>query len=74
MASVVARGARGAGLNRVIEFMDVETAAGAVKSFIKQGDLLLLKASRAARLERMAEILRAGDAVARGRMPEAVNA
>jgi UDP-N-acetylmuramoyl-tripeptide--D-alanyl-D-alanine ligase len=65
MASVLARGARGAGLSRVIEFADVETAAGAVKSFLKQGDLMLLKASRAARLERVAEILRAGEGASR---------
>jgi UDP-N-acetylmuramoyl-tripeptide--D-alanyl-D-alanine ligase len=63
MASVVARGARGAGLNRVLEFADVETAAAAVKSFIKRGDVLLLKASRASRLERVAELLRAGGSV-----------
>src|SRR5262249_2044919 len=58
MAPVVARGARGAGLNRVLEFADVETVAAAVKRFIRAGDVLLLKASRAARLERVAEILR----------------
>jgi UDP-N-acetylmuramoyl-tripeptide--D-alanyl-D-alanine ligase len=62
MASVMARGARGAGLNRVLEFADVETAAAAVRSFVKIGDLLLLKASRASRLERIADLLRAGDA------------
>jgi len=60
MAAIMARGARGAGLNRVLEFTDVETAAAAVKQFIRAGDVLLLKASRAARLERMAEILRSG--------------
>ena len=59
MASVVARGARGAGLDRVIEFPDVEAAAAAVKRFIKKGDVLLLKASRATRLERISEVLRA---------------
>ena len=59
MAPVVARGARGAGLNRVIEFPDVEAAAAAVKRFIKKGDVLLLKASRATRLERISEVLRA---------------
>ncbi len=59
MAPVVARGARGAGLNRVIEFADVEAAAAAVKRFIKKGDVLLLKASRATRLERISEVLRA---------------
>ena len=49
MASVVARGARGAGLDRVIEFPDVEAAAAAVKRFIKKGDVLLLKASQCIR-------------------------
>lgn len=62
MAPVIARGARDAGLSRVMEFLDVDTAAAAVKSFLKEGDLLLLKASRASRLERIAERLRAGDA------------
>jgi len=38
----------------------VESAAAAVKSFVKTGDVLLLKASRAARFERLAETLRAG--------------
>jgi len=65
MAPVMARGARTAGLNRVFEFADVEAAAGAVKSFIKRGDVLLLKASRAARLERIADLLRAGEAARR---------
>jgi len=61
MAAVMARGARDAGLNRVLEFSDLETAAAAVKKFVKEGDLLLLKASRASRLERVAELLRAGE-------------
>jgi UDP-N-acetylmuramoyl-tripeptide--D-alanyl-D-alanine ligase len=60
MAAVVARGAREAGLNRVLEFADVETAAAAIKRFLRQGDVLLLKASRATRLERVGELLRAG--------------
>jgi UDP-N-acetylmuramoyl-tripeptide--D-alanyl-D-alanine ligase len=62
MAAVMARGARDAGLNRVLEFTDVEAAAAAVKSFVKNGDLLLLKASRASRLERIADLLRGGEA------------
>jgi UDP-N-acetylmuramoyl-tripeptide--D-alanyl-D-alanine ligase len=62
MAPVMARAARDAGLNRVFEFADVESAAAAVKSFVKSGDLVLLKASRATRLERIGEVLRAGDA------------
>jgi UDP-N-acetylmuramoyl-tripeptide--D-alanyl-D-alanine ligase len=58
MAPVIAAAARGAGLNRVIEFADVEAAMNAVKSFLKAGDVVLLKASRASRLERIAETLK----------------
>lgn len=61
MAPVMARAAREAGLNRVLEFNEVEPAADAVKRFLKPGDVLLLKASRSSRLERIAELLRAGD-------------
>ena len=61
MASVTAQAAREAGLGRVMEFLDVDTAAGAVKNFVKPGDLLLLKASRVARLERIAELLRGAE-------------
>jgi UDP-N-acetylmuramoyl-tripeptide--D-alanyl-D-alanine ligase len=63
MAPVMARGARGAGLTRVLEFADVATAGAALKSFVRAGDVVLLKASRASRLERIAELLRAGAAV-----------
>jgi UDP-N-acetylmuramoyl-tripeptide--D-alanyl-D-alanine ligase len=62
MAAVMARGAHKAGLNRVLEFADVESAAAAIKGFMKNGDLLLIKASRASRLERVAELLRGGAA------------
>jgi UDP-N-acetylmuramoyl-tripeptide--D-alanyl-D-alanine ligase len=58
MAPVVAKAARDAGLSRVIEFENVEAATKAVKSFLKSGDLVLLKASRSSRLERIAETLR----------------
>jgi UDP-N-acetylmuramyl pentapeptide synthase len=61
MAPITARGARSGGLNRVLEFAEVEAAAAAVEKFIRKGDVLLLKASRASRLERIAEVLRAGD-------------
>ena len=62
MASVTAQAAREAGLLRVMEFMDVDAAAGAVKNFVKPGDLLLLKASRVARLERISDLLRGAEA------------
>ncbi len=62
MAPVTAKAAREAGLTRVIEFADVEAAVKAVKSFLKAGDIVLVKASRAARLERVAETLKPGKA------------
>jgi UDP-N-acetylmuramoyl-tripeptide--D-alanyl-D-alanine ligase len=58
MATLIAQAARETGLNRVFEFAQVEPAALAVKSFLKAGDVVLIKASRAARLERIAEALR----------------
>jgi UDP-N-acetylmuramoyl-tripeptide--D-alanyl-D-alanine ligase len=62
MAPVTAKAARDAGLNRVMEFSDVEVAMKAVKQFLKSGDVVLLKASRASRLERIAETLKSGKA------------
>jgi UDP-N-acetylmuramoyl-tripeptide--D-alanyl-D-alanine ligase len=58
MGVVTAKAARDAGLNRVIEFGNVEAAVSAVKKFLKTGDVVLLKASRASRLERIAETLK----------------
>lgn len=58
MAPVIGNAARAAGLMRVIEFENVESAIKAVKNFLKTGDVVLLKASRASRLERIAETLR----------------
>jgi UDP-N-acetylmuramyl pentapeptide synthase len=49
----------------VLEFAEVEAAAGAVKNFVKPGVLVLLKASRVARLERIVESLRGLDAALR---------
>jgi UDP-N-acetylmuramoyl-tripeptide--D-alanyl-D-alanine ligase len=57
-SSATAKAARDAGLTRVIEFPDVEAAVRAVKNFLKSGDVVLLKASRSSRLERIAETLR----------------
>jgi UDP-N-acetylmuramoyl-tripeptide--D-alanyl-D-alanine ligase len=58
MASVTAKAARDGGLNRVIEFENVEAAVTAIRKFLKTGDVVLLKASRASRLERIAETLK----------------
>jgi UDP-N-acetylmuramoyl-tripeptide--D-alanyl-D-alanine ligase len=57
MAGIMSAAARAAGLLRVFEFAEVESAAGAVKRFFKPGDLVLLKASRATRLERVVNVL-----------------
>jgi UDP-N-acetylmuramoyl-tripeptide--D-alanyl-D-alanine ligase len=59
-SAVTARAARDAGLTRVIEFADVEAAVRAVKNFLKPSDVVLLKASRSSRLERIAETLKTG--------------
>ena len=58
MAPVTAKAARDAGLNRVIEFENVEAAMNAMKTFLKAGDVVLLKASRASCLERIAGTLK----------------
>jgi UDP-N-acetylmuramoyl-tripeptide--D-alanyl-D-alanine ligase len=58
MAPVTAQAARAAGLTRVMEFADVEGAMKVVKGFLKAGDVVLLKASRASRLERIAATLK----------------
>jgi UDP-N-acetylmuramyl pentapeptide synthase len=58
MSAATAKAARDAGLARVIEFADVEAAVRAVKNFLKPGDVVLLKASRASRLERIAATLK----------------
>jgi UDP-N-acetylmuramoyl-tripeptide--D-alanyl-D-alanine ligase len=53
MAGVMAEAARAAGLADVMEFPDAMAAVDAVKEFLKAGDVVLLKASRATRLERL---------------------
>jgi UDP-N-acetylmuramoyl-tripeptide--D-alanyl-D-alanine ligase len=59
MAAVIGRGARAAGLTRIFEFADADAAGAALKSFSRAGDLVLLKASRAARFERISAWMRA---------------
>lgn len=61
MAGTMAEAARGAGLSRVIELADAEAAATSIRSFLKAGDTVLLKASRSSRLERIAHALKAED-------------
>jgi len=58
MAGVTAQAARAAGLRDVTECDDVAEAAAAVKSLAREGDVILLKASRVTGLERLSECLR----------------
>jgi UDP-N-acetylmuramoyl-tripeptide--D-alanyl-D-alanine ligase len=53
----MAAAARGGGLRNVVEFLDVDHAAQAVNDFARPGDAVLVKASRAMRLERITETL-----------------
>jgi UDP-N-acetylmuramoyl-tripeptide--D-alanyl-D-alanine ligase len=66
MARVVAQAARAAGLNSVEEVADVEGAAAALRRFLRPQDVVLLKASRAAALDRIGELLRAGPPIGQG--------
>ena len=58
MAALMGAAAREAGLMRVIELPSGDVAADAVSRFVRRGDLVLVKASRASRLERVSETLR----------------
>jgi UDP-N-acetylmuramoyl-tripeptide--D-alanyl-D-alanine ligase len=57
LASGIASAARKKGLKNVAEFMDVETAANQIKDFVRDGDLVLVKASRSMKMERIVEQL-----------------
>jgi UDP-N-acetylmuramoyl-tripeptide--D-alanyl-D-alanine ligase len=57
-ASQIAEAARARGLKSVVEITDVEPAAQAIKEFARPGDVVLVKASRSMRLERITEVLR----------------
>ena len=61
MAGVMGQAARGAGLNRVIELEHADAVVMTLKSILKAGDIVLLKASRLARLERVTEALQAAE-------------
>ncbi len=58
MAGVMGAAARAAGLNRVVELATPEAAAHAVRRLVRRGDLVLVKASRATRLEQVSDALR----------------
>lgn len=62
MAAVTAAAARAAGLHRVLEFETLEALSEALRKLVRPGDLVLLKASRRERLERVAEGLTDGNA------------
>jgi len=56
-AGEIATAARRGGLRTVVEIPEVEMAARAVREFARPGDVVLIKASRAMRLERITEAL-----------------
>lgn len=58
-AATVAGAARANGLADVREFPDAETALAVIRGLVVPGDLVLVKASRSARLERVVEALAA---------------
>ncbi|HWD19301.1 MAG TPA: UDP-N-acetylmuramoyl-tripeptide--D-alanyl-D-alanine ligase [Verrucomicrobiae bacterium] len=55
-AGDIAAAARRGGLTGVVELAEVEAAAQAVRDYARPGDLVLVKASRAMRLERIIEV------------------
>ena len=57
-AGEIATAARRGGLRTVVEIPEVETAVRAVREFARPGDVVLIKASRSMRLERITEALR----------------
>ncbi len=62
MANVTAVAARAAGMKSATDFCNQEFVANAIKEYLRPGDAILFKASRAARLERLLETLRPPDA------------
>jgi len=57
MAEVMARAARSSGFTKVVEFAEAGAATEAVEQFVRPGDVVLVKASRTLRLERVREAL-----------------
>jgi UDP-N-acetylmuramoyl-tripeptide--D-alanyl-D-alanine ligase len=58
MAAVIGRAAREGGLSSVEDFQDVESAAAALREYLRPDDVVLLKASRAMAMERIGDLLR----------------
>src|SRR5580658_3012892 len=54
----IAAAARSRGFKSIVEIAEVDRAAQAVKEFARPGDVVLVKASRSMRLERITEMLR----------------
>jgi UDP-N-acetylmuramoyl-tripeptide--D-alanyl-D-alanine ligase len=59
MAAATAEAARSAGIKAASHFTEMAALAEAVKQFLKPNDVILLKASRSMRMERLGEALRA---------------
>ncbi|MDB6058350.1 MAG: UDP-N-acetylmuramoyl-tripeptide--D-alanyl-D-alanine ligase, partial [Verrucomicrobiales bacterium] len=57
LASGIAAAARKNGLKNVAEFTDVQEAANQIQEFVREGDLVLVKASRSMKMERIVEQL-----------------
>ena len=61
MAPHLAGAARAAGLSAVTEIAEVASAGETVRRELQPGDVVLLKASRSTRLERVGEVIRNGN-------------
>ena len=68
MGHEFAEGARAAGMvsDQIIETADGAAAATTAKAIIRDGDVVLVKASRGMRLERVIELLNGRQSAARG--------
>lgn len=73
MAQITAESARSAGMNGVEEFTDILETGRAVQGFLKPGDIVLFKASRASALERVIEFVQHQDRTSSGAQQKASN-